>query len=159
MPVPHIDLATLSKPHWSDQDLNNAKEVVNFVQMIMNNHDFEGVLRRFKGQAYRQHNRTIADGIEGVVETVQKLVKQSPEFAYEVKHIFVDGDHVILHSHATLKAKHRGDDRQGFNIIDTWKLEQGALVEHWDAVQGISFAMRLYSLLAGGQVRNNNGVF
>ena len=67
--------------------------------------------------------------------------------------------HVIVHSHATLKAAHRGDDSKGMNIIDTWKVEDGELVEHWDAVQGISMDMRLYNLFAGGKVRNTNGVF
>ncbi|MCG7908623.1 MAG: polyketide cyclase, partial [Candidatus Thiodiazotropha taylori] len=62
-------------------------------------------------------------------------------------------------SHATLKEKHRGDDSQGLNIVDTWKLEDGRLVEHWDAIQGIDLSMRLYGLFFGGKVRNANGVF
>ena len=66
---------------------------------------------------------------------------------------------MIIHSHATLKAAHRGDESQGFNIVDTWRLEDGRLVEHWDAVQGLSFSMRIYSLLVGGKIRNTNGVF
>jgi hypothetical protein len=45
------------------------------------------------------------------------------------------------------------------NIIDTWRVEDGQLVEHWDAVEGISFFMRLYSLLTGGQIRNSNSIF
>ena len=100
-----------------------------------------------------------SDGIDGVLSTLKNLVKNAPEFSYEVKRIFVDGNHVVLHSHATLKAKHRGDDSQGFNIIDTWRVENGQLVEHWDAVEGISFPMRMYSLMTGGKVRNENGVF
>ncbi|GAA5218422.1 nuclear transport factor 2 family protein [Corallincola platygyrae] len=159
MAVPIIDLDSLSKPHWSEADRQKAEAVVRFVQLIMNDHNFEEVLRSYSGQRYIQHNRTIADGIEGVVKTVSSLVKNSPEFSYDVRQIFIDGDHVILHSHATLKAKHRGDQSQGMNIIDTWRLQDGKLVEHWDAVEGISFAMRLYSLFAGGQLRNTNGIF
>ncbi|MDG3086474.1 nuclear transport factor 2 family protein [Vibrio hannami] len=159
MERPIINFESLSKPHWSEADQSNAKAVVKFVQLIMNDHNFDEILNRFSGQTYTQHNRTIPDGIEGVVKTVSALVKTSPEFSYDVKHIFVDGEHVILHSHATLKAKHRGDESQGMNIIDTWRLDQGKLVEHWDSVEGISFSMRLYSLLTGGQRKNSNSIF
>ncbi|MEM9602469.1 MAG: nuclear transport factor 2 family protein [Pseudomonadota bacterium] len=159
MSVPTIDFEPLAKPHWSDRDRRNAQAVIGFAQLIMNDHDFDAVLARFGGQRYRQHNRNIADGIEGVINTVRDLVARAPEFSYDVKHVHVDGEHVVLHSHATLKAAHRGDDRQGLNIMDTWRVVDGQLVEHWDAIQGIGFSMRLYSLLTGGKVRNGNGVF
>lgn len=159
MSSPRIALSNLVKAHWSEQDKANASKVVEFVQLMMNDHDFSIIRQKYSSNSYTQHNRNIADGIEGVIATVSALVKQSPEFSYDVKHIFVDGEHVILHSHATLKAAHRGDDTQGFNIVDTWKVVDGQLTEHWDAIQGISFSMRLYSLLTGGKVRNSNGVF
>lgn len=159
MTNPQIDLKSFDKAHWSLDDKKNVEVVLEFVQLIMNEHDFEEIHRRYIGSPYKQHNRNIADGIEGVLKTVSDLVKKAPEFSYEVKHAYVDGEYVILHSHATLKAVHRGDDSQGMNIVDTWKVIDGKLVEHWDAVQGISFSMRLYGLLTGGKVRNSNGVF
>ncbi|ASP38448.1 polyketide cyclase [Bacterioplanes sanyensis] len=159
MTAPRIQRQPLMRPHWSDTERANAEAVLDFVQLIMNDHRFDEVLARFGEQPYRQHNRTIADGIGGVVATLRALVKTAPEFSYEVKRVLVDGDQVILHSHATLKAKHRGDDSQGLNIVDIWMVEDGRLVEHWDAVQGLSMSMRLYGLLTGGQVRNANGVF
>ncbi|UTM56156.1 nuclear transport factor 2 family protein [Photobacterium sp. CCB-ST2H9] len=159
MSSPKINLEALEKSHWSNTDKRNAALAIEFVQLMMNDHNFDEMTRRYAGQPYEQHNRNIANGIEGVVKTVSNLVKNAPEFSYDVKHVYVDGDSVILHSHATLKAKHRGDDTQGLNIIDTWRVSDGRLVEHWDAVQGISFSMRLYALMTGGQVRNGNGVF
>ena len=159
MSYPKINLVSLEKPHWSIKDKDNVKAVIEFVQLIMNDHNFDEVTLRYAGNPYKQHNRNIADGIEGVVKTVGDLVKNAPEFSYDVKHIYVDGEYVVLHSHATLKAKHRGDDSQGLNIVDTWKVIDGQLVEHWDAVQGISFSMRMYGLISGGNVRNQNGVF
>lgn len=159
MNKPSINIAALLKPHWSAQDKEKVEAVIAFIQLIMNDHNFDEVTKQYGQNSYKQHNRTMADNIEGVVKTVSDLVKTAPEFSYDVKHVFVDGDYVIVHSHATLKRKHRGDDSQGFNIIDTWRLENGQLVEHWDAVQGLSFSMRLYSLMVGGKVRNSNGVF
>lgn len=159
MPAPKIHFDSLVKPHWSASDKQKAALVVEFVQLIMNDHRFDEVLNRFGQAGYQQHNRTMADGIEGVVNTLRGIVKRAPEFSYDVKHIFVDGDRVILHSHATLKASHRGDDTQGLNNIDIWKVDNGQLVEHWDAVQGLSLSMRLFGLVTGGRIKNNNGVF
>jgi predicted SnoaL-like aldol condensation-catalyzing enzyme len=159
MNQPKIDIQGFKKAHWTDLEVSNATAVLEFVQLIMNDHNFDEIKHRQGSSPYKQHNRTIADNIGGVIETVSNLVKTTPEFSYDVKSVFVDNDHVIIHSHATLKAKHRGDVSQGMNIIDTWKVEDGQLVEHWDAVQGISFSMRLFSLLTGGKLRNHNGPF
>lgn len=159
MTKPVITVEHHIKPHWNKQGADNAKAVIEFIQLLMNDHNFSEISKRYANSPYKQHNRNMADTISGVVKTVSDFVKGAPEFSYDVKHVFVDGEHVIVHSHATLKAKHRGDDTQGFNIIDTWKLKDGKLIEHWDAVQGLSFSMRLYSLLAGGKIKNTNGVF
>jgi len=48
---------------------------------------------------------------------------------------------------------------QGMNITDTWRLEGGRIVEHWDSIQALDVFMRLYSLMSGGTIRNSNGVF
>lgn len=159
MAGPIIDVSAYEKSHWSEQDKENVRSVLQFVQLLMNDHNFEEVVRQQQGKPYKQHNRTMTDGIQGVVTSVKGLTKNAPEFSYDVKYVFVDGDRVILHSHATLKSKHRGDESQGLNLIDIWKVADGHLVEHWDAVEGISFPMRLYGLLTGGKTRNNNGVF
>ncbi|KZN33694.1 nuclear transport factor 2 family protein [Pseudoalteromonas luteoviolacea] len=159
MQRPQINIENLIKPHWSSDEKVKAASVVEFVQLLMNEHNFAEVTARYGNNSYKQHNRSMADGISGVVATLRDFVKMAPEFSYDVKHVFVDGDHVILHSHATLKAKHRGDETKGMNIIDTWKITDGNLVEHWDAIQALDVSMRLYNLFMGGKVRNSNGVF
>lgn len=159
MVKPKIDIDVLKKAHWSDNDKKNVKTVLEFVQTLMNDHNFEKISSEYSGSPYKQHNRNIADGIEGIIKTVSDFVKNAPEFSYDVKRIYVDGEYVTIHSHATLKEKHRGHDSQGLNIVDTWKVVDGRLVEHWDAIQAINFSMRLYGLFFGGKVRNKNGVF
>lgn len=159
MVSPQVNPEAFQKSHWSAEDKKNVSVVLEFVQLIMNDHNFEEVLSKYKGEPYLQHNRNMTIGIEGVIEALGDLVKTAPEFSYDVKQVFVDGEFVIVHSHATLKTAHRGDDTKGLNIIDTWRVKEGKLVEHWDAVQGLSFSMRFYGLLAGGKVRNSNGVF
>ncbi|MEL6544741.1 MAG: nuclear transport factor 2 family protein [Myxococcota bacterium] len=125
----------------------------------MNEHDLDRVQSEFGNDLYRQHNRNIPDGMEGITTYMKGFTKRFPEFSYAVKNIMADGDLVTFHSHATLKSSHRGDDTRGLNIVDTWRLEEGKIVEHWDAVQALDLPMRTFSLLSGGKVRNANGVF
>jgi len=154
-----LELADLHRSSWSTGERANAHLVAGFVQLLMNEHDFEAVRSRYGSGEYRQHNHGIADGLEGVITTVSKLTKRFPDYSYDVKHILVDDDIVTLHSHATLRESHRGNDRKGFNITDRWRVADGKIVEHWDSVQPIDLFGRLYALFTGGAVRNQNGTY
>ena len=154
-----INLQTLEKSSWTEQELQNAKLITDFVQNLMNNHNFDYILERYNDSAYVQHNRNLPDKITGLVGFLQEFVEEYPDYTYDVKHIYVDGDYVIFHSHATLNKEDRGNDEKGLNIIDTWRLENGRIVEHWDSIQALDFSMRFYSLISGGNIRNSNGVF
>lgn len=154
-----IELDDLRRPTWTPEETANAELVAEFVRLLMNEHDFEAVRERFGSGDYIQHNPIIADGIEGVIKTVGDLTKRFPEYAYDVKHILVDDDIVTTHSHATLRKSHRGNVRKGFNITDRWRVVNGELVEHWDSIQALDRFGRMYALLAGGKVRNDNGSF
>ena len=154
-----IDLNALASDNWTENERENVKRVTDFVQNLMNNHDFNYVLKEHGTGAYKQHNRSMLDGIKGVVAYVSKFVKSFPDFTYDVKHIYADGDFVIFHSHSTTSKKDRGNPRKGFNIIDIWKVKNGQLVEHWDSIQPINGFMRLYALYAGGAEKNNNTLF
>jgi len=88
-----------------------------------------------------------------------KLTKQFPEFSYDVKWIVASDDMVVFHSHVTIKAKDRGNEKKGFIITDTWRLENGEIVEHWDAIQAIQPLLRFYMWIQGGKKRNKNTQF
>jgi predicted SnoaL-like aldol condensation-catalyzing enzyme len=154
-----IDLESLQKPGWTEQEQKNAEVITDFVQNLMNNHNFEYVLEHYNDSAYVQHNRNIPDKVTGLVGFLQEFVADYPDYSYEVKHIYVDGDYVIFHSHATLKREDRGNDQKGMNIVDSWRLQDGRIVEHWDSIQALDGFMRFYSLISGGNIRNDNGVF
>lgn len=154
-----IDLEHLAKDSWSDKETANVRLVADFVQHLMNNHDFTCVRDTFMNSAYTQHNRNIPDGMENIISFVENFARRFPEYTYDVKHIYADGDRVIFHSHATIKASHRGNDSKGMNIIDVWKIENGQIVEHWDSIQPLDLFMCFYTLVAGGSIKNNNEVF
>ncbi len=154
-----IDLPSLKKASWTEQELANAELISDFVQNLMNNHNFDYVMQHYNDSAYVQHNRNLPDKVTGLVSFLEEFVEDYPDYTYDVKHIYVDGDYVIFHSHATLEKEDRGNDQKGMNIIDTWRIEEGRIVEHWDSIQALDFSMRVYSLISGGDIANSNGVF
>ncbi len=154
-----IDLVALGNPTWDETERSNVRTMGEFVQLLMNDHDFDAVRERFSTGTYVQHNRAIPDGVEGLVDYVGRLVGRFPDYSYDVRQIVAAGDRVIFHSHATLKAEHRGDESKGFNIFDMWRLEDGNIADHWDSLQALDFSARLITLAGGGAVRNSNGVF
>lgn len=159
MDIIQIDFESLKQNHWSEQEVQNAKLVADFVLHLMNKHNFDYVKQQYGNDAYVQHNRNIADGVDGLLDNLKQLTKRFPEFTYDVKHIYADGDKVIFHSHATVRKKDRGNDQKGFNIHDVWTIKDGNIVEHWDSIQALDGFMRFYGWLSGGTIRNSNGVF
>lgn len=159
MEILKVDLEKLKRSSWSEEELSNAELVRDFVQHLMNDHDFTYIEDNFGKNPYKQHNRSMTDGISGVLNTIKDLVKRYPDYTYDVKHMSVDGNYVIIQSHVTLNRKDRGNPNKGLNIKDTWRVENGKLVEHWDAIQPIDGFMRFYALMTGGKVANNNTLF
>lgn len=154
-----INFDALKQSHWSEKELKNAEVITDFVQHLMNNHDFDYILKKYGQNNYVQHNLSISEGIEGLVNYVKGFVKRFPDFMYDVKYILASGDMVVFHSHVTSKAKDRGNENKGFIITDRWKVVDGEILEHWDAIQPINAFMRLYAWLAGGKIKNANRRF
>lgn len=157
--TPFIAFDSYIQDHWTPQETANARVVVDFLQHLMNEHNFDYIRKTYGHSAYRQHNRSIPDGIGGVAGYVEELTGRFPEYSYDVKRVIASGDFVVTHSHATMKAKQRGDESQGFIITDTFRLEDGQLTEHWDAIQPIDLATRFIFFMIGGKIANANPTF
>lgn len=154
-----VDFQALERPEWSEAERKNAQTIAEFVQLLMNEHDFDQVRDRFSTDSYVQHNRAIPDGIDGLTNYVARIAKRFPDYSYDVRHILVSGDRVVFRSHVTLRAAHRGNQKKGFVVFDMWKLEDGRIANHWDALQPLDFTSRLITLLGGGRIRNDNGIY
>ncbi|MEL7428240.1 MAG: nuclear transport factor 2 family protein [Bacteroidota bacterium] len=154
-----IDLERLKKDTWTEQEYENARLIIDFVQNLMNNHDFAYIKQTYGNHPYTQHNQTMVDGLKGVLGVVSGFAKRYPDYTYDVKHVYVDGPFVTLHSHATIDKKHRGNPQKGLNIMDIWKVEDGIIHEHWDAVQPINGSMRFLFWMSGGKFKNDNTYF
>ena len=156
---PQLHLNDFLQADWTQTETSNVKVMIDFVQHLMNDHDFAYIEENFGHHRYVQHNRSMEDSIAGVLGVVKNTVKRFPDYCYDVKRIIASGDYVVFHSHVTLNAKHRGNEKKGLLISDTWRIKDGELVEHWDVLQSLNFSLRLLSFLTGGKIRNSNGLF
>jgi predicted SnoaL-like aldol condensation-catalyzing enzyme len=77
----------------------NKDIVVAFYKRALFKGQVEDAFRLYAIPAYRQHNPLIEDGMEGVKKFVAWIMANHPNARGEIKRIFADGDHVILHSH------------------------------------------------------------
>ena len=120
----------------------NKKIVTDFYNAALNEKDFDKA-SQYLGDKYIQHNPVAADGPEGLKAFIGFLRAKFPNNKSEIKRIFADGDHVIVHVHAM-----REPGTRGFAIIDIFRLEGDKVVEHWDAVQPVP-----------EKAANDNGMF
>ncbi len=126
----------------SEQEAANKAAVLAFYEKGLNQKDADAALK-YVGDRYVQHNPNAADGPEGFRKFIAYLRDKFPQSHSEIKRVFTDGDYVILHVHAV-----REPGTRGSAIVDIFRLEQGKIVEHWDAVQPIP-----------EQAANTNGMF
>jgi predicted SnoaL-like aldol condensation-catalyzing enzyme len=120
----------------------NKKTVAAFEDAALNQKNFDAA-SKYLGARYTQHNPNAADGPAGLKSYITFLKDKFPNNRSEIKHIFADGDYVIVHDHAV-----REPGTRGFAIVNIYKLENGKVVEHWDVIQAIP-----------EKAENNNGMF
>lgn len=109
----------------------NKKVVIDFYEKGLNQKDYDAAAKYF-GPKYIQHNPGAPDGPEGFKRLVTLLKEKFPNSHNEIKHVFADGDYVILHVHSV-----REPGTRGRAIVDIFRLENGKIVEHWDVIQDI----------------------
>jgi len=139
-----ILLAAMPSAHAaSPEELESNKKTVRaFEDAALNQKDFEAA-SKYLGPRYTQHNPAAADGPEGLKAYIAFLKEKFPNNHSEIKHIFADGDYVIVHDHAVREPGTRGNA-----IVNIYKLENGKVVEHWDVIQPIP-----------EKAANDNGMF
>jgi predicted SnoaL-like aldol condensation-catalyzing enzyme len=111
----------------------NKKIVVAFYEKALNEGDIDTAFRLYGGKSYKQHNPLIEDGKEGVRKFVAWIAGNHPGAHGDIKHVFAEGDYVILHSH--WHGLFGG--KEGEAVVDIFRVEEGKVVEHWDVIQPI----------------------
>jgi predicted SnoaL-like aldol condensation-catalyzing enzyme len=111
----------------------NRTVAVAFYKKALLEGDVANAFKLYGGPTYRQHNPLIEDGMEGVQKFIAWVVSKHPDAGGEIKRVFADGDHVILHSHW----HGLSDDPRGEAVVDIFRVANGKVVEHWDVIQPI----------------------
>ncbi|MEO0896809.1 MAG: nuclear transport factor 2 family protein [Bacteroidota bacterium] len=108
---------------------SNKEVVLAFYQEVIGNRNIE-LAKQLIAEDYIQHNPLVKTGLAGVLEAIEYL-KQfpvSPPSSSPLRRILVDEDLVAVHLWVKM-----GPTEQ--LVMDIFRLDQGKLVEHWDAIQ------------------------
>jgi predicted SnoaL-like aldol condensation-catalyzing enzyme len=79
-----------------------------------------------------QHSQMAEPGRDALKAFLDYIKGVNSNSTQSLKRIFVDDDHVIMHTHVI-----RWPDDPGLAVIDIFRLEDGMVVEHWDCVQEV----------------------
>ena len=133
MSIALVAACTLAfSPAFADaKEEANKKLVREFYEKALNEKNYEAAAK-YLGPKYVQHNPRAADGAEGLKSYLEFLKGKFPKSRSEIKRVFADGDHVILHVHAV-----REPGTKGQAIIDIFRVADGKIVEHWDVIQPV----------------------
>jgi len=81
---------------------------------------------------YIQHSQLAEPGREGLKAFLDKVGPNRQQATHDIKRIFADGDHVIVHYHVR-----RWPDDIGFAVMDIFRVADGLIQEHWDVMMDV----------------------
>jgi predicted SnoaL-like aldol condensation-catalyzing enzyme len=105
----------------------NRRVVETMYNLLMNEHKVDEALE-YIGPRYRQHNVLAPDGKEFLRGAFKARFAEYPSFRSDIKRTVADGDLVVVHTHERFNLNDLGNI-----IIDIYRVENGLIVEHWDA--------------------------
>jgi len=120
---------TLAK---KDVDREATRETVkNFISDVLMGKHAEKTPDYFAGDAYIQHNSTIADGLSGLGTALEALGKQGITMVYDKNYfVLADGDYGLGMSSGSFGGK-------ATTYYDLFRVEDGKIAEHWDIMEDL----------------------
>ncbi|MFF4021155.1 nuclear transport factor 2 family protein [Streptomyces sp. NPDC001843] len=132
----HDLFTTISEPAVNqpdpDADAAESKKVVTALFHEIAVEKDPSAFERYAVDPFYEHNPQHADGVAAAKELFTGLFASNPEVTIDVKRVIAEGDYVAVHHHLKLNP----DDR-GFSCIEFFRVRDGKIVEHWDAVQPV----------------------
>ncbi len=108
----------------------NKATVIEFYQKLFGDKDVSAV-DQYISKDYIQHNPSVADGREALKTAVTQWFAGAPKDTVDIQHTAAEGDLVFLH----IRGKNQTGGLQ--TVINIFKLKDGLIVEHWDAIQDV----------------------
>lgn len=81
---------------------------------------------------YVQHSSLAEPTVAALKDFLRRVRAESPDARQTIHRAFVDGDHVITHTHVE-----RWPGDPGLAVVDIFRVEQGMIAEHWDVIQDV----------------------
>jgi predicted SnoaL-like aldol condensation-catalyzing enzyme len=114
------------------QTEKNKKIAVAFLNMIFNEHKVAEAFDLYSVPTYKQHNPLAKTGAKAAIEFLGPYLKGCAQCKTDIKRVIAEGDLVAIHNNPTSSAGDRGRA-----VVDIFRIENGKVVEHWDAVQDV----------------------
>jgi predicted SnoaL-like aldol condensation-catalyzing enzyme len=125
-------IALDAKSHIYMDTITNKQKVLSFYKQIVGQRKAE-LIPEFIVENYKQHNPTVKQGRAGITEMINylKTLPLPPEGAKSpIIRAIQEGDFVVTHLDIQFMGKRMA-------VIDLFKLKDGMLTEHWDAIQAL----------------------
>lgn len=87
---------------------------------------------RYIAPGYVQHSSLAEPSVAALKRFLDRVRAESPDATQTIHRSFVDGDHVITHTHVV-----RWPGDAGLAVVDIFRVEDGMIVEHWDVIQDV----------------------
>lgn len=87
---------------------------------------------RYIAPEYVQHSSLAEPTIDALKAFLDRVRIESPDARQTIHRSFVDGEHVIVHTHVE-----RWPADPGLAVVDIFRCENGMIVEHWDVIQDV----------------------
>lgn len=87
---------------------------------------------RYIAPHYVQHSSLAEPGVAALKGFLDRVRVESPDARQTIHRSFVDGDHVIVHTHVE-----RWPGDRGLAVVDIFRCADGRIVEHWDVIQDV----------------------
>ena len=112
-----------------DRTEANKQRVAAFIDDVLFHGRGEKITDYISTETYLQHNPQVADGIEGIAAFMQQMAEAGTPMVYKyVFKILGQGNFVVSYCLAQI-----GDE--DYAVFDLFRLEDGLIVEHWDAME------------------------
>lgn len=118
-----------------DEDANIAL-VTKLYAEVFNQGKLE-VIDELVAPGYVQHSPDFEDGREGLRGGLGFFLETFPDLHLEPIRFVAEGNLVFVHVHITFAKEDQGKMNTGSAGIDVFRIQDGLLVEHWDALQEV----------------------
>ncbi|NUT36766.1 MAG: SnoaL-like domain-containing protein [Hamadaea sp.] len=115
--------------------------VTEFADKVLVGQDYGALIDYISAERYDQHNPEAADGLDGFGAAAAAWAEQGKNLDYRTVHkVIADGEFVLLQSEGTFGVP--------VAYYDLFRVDDGKIVEHWDAVVPVP-----------AKLNHSNGVF